>query len=370
MKQILPLPLKQFDLGLILPAVALVLIGLSTIQSTIVAGAESSAVLNQRLLNVQLLSVFAGLIIFIVVAYVNYHYLQYLAWFLYLLTVALLVTVLIVSDPTRGSVRWFEFGPINFQPSSFSTVILIICLAAYFNYFQDRINNWLILVVSGLIILIPVGLLLLEPDLGSAVVVLGLWFVMLHFTPIKKSRLITLYLAIITLIPLLWFIMADYQRSRIFSFLDPTQDPLGAGYNLIQSIIAVGSGGIGGLGWGRGTQSHLQFLPEQHTDFIFATFAEEQGFIGALAVISLYALIVWRIYSIVQTSRDYFGQLIGVGVLFWLVLHVFVNIGMNLGVAPITGIPLPLMSYGGTAMLTTWLAMGLIHSITTHQAEG
>ena len=369
MEKILPLLFRRFDIVVPVVAGIIILIGLSTIQSTIVANTGSNTILQGNLIHVQVLSVIIGLLILILISFINYRYIQYLWAILYLLSCATLLVVLVVGEVTRGSTRWIELGPVNFQPSSLSALIMILSCAAYLSKLKDRINKWRFLILYGLIFAIPGILLMLEPDLGSTIVVFLIWFGLLHFSAVKFKRLAIIYLLIIVMVPLSWGILADYQKSRLTSFLNPEANPAGAGYNLIQSIIAVGSGQLGGRGWGRGTQSHLQYLPEQHTDFVFATYAEEQGFIGVAVLVALYGVLFARLTIVGSGLADPFAKMIVLGLVIWLSVHVFVNIGMNLGIAPITGIPLPLMSYGGTAVVTVLTAFGIYQSIYRYKEK-
>ncbi|NTV31450.1 rod shape-determining protein RodA [candidate division WWE3 bacterium] len=366
MDRLLSSVFKRFDPILLGACIALILIGLSTIQSTVIAGSARNPVLTFNLINIQILSISIGVLILFFLTVINYRYLMYIAIPLYGVINAVLIAVLLFASATRGTKGWFEIGGVNIQPSSLATVGLIICFAAFFIWIKDRINNPFYILLAALMAIIPAGLILVEPDIGNASVVMGVWVIMLHMTPIKANRLIPLYFIALVCMPLAWINLAQYQKDRIFTFMNPSLDPLGSGYNVTQSIIAVGSGQMGGRGWGRGTQSHLQFLPEQHTDFIFATFAEEQGFLGVLVILFLYGLLCWRILVVTQRSGDYFGQLICLGSLAWFSIHVLVNVGMNIGIAPVTGIPLPLVSYGGTAMLTALIAIGFVQSVSVH----
>ena len=331
-----------------------------------IASSARNPVLTESLINIQLLSVIIGLLVFVVTVWFNYRYLTFFAVPLYLAVIASLVAVLLFGTTTRGTRGWFDFGGVSFQPSSLASILLTICFASYFVWARERINRLPFLVGAILMLALPAALIVVEPDIGNTGILVGVWLLLLHLTPLKLNRLLALYGLAVVALPLLWFNLEPYQRGRLLSFMNPAADPLGSGYNLTQSVIAVGSGGLTGRGWGRGTQSHLQFLPEQHTDFIFATFAEEQGFVGAFVVLFLFGLLIWRCIGVIRQTNDYLGQLLAAGVMGWFAIHVVVNVGMNIGIAPITGIPLPLVSYGGTAMLTAWLGLGLIESTSMH----
>lgn len=369
MEKLLPLPYRKFDFVIFLATVILIIIGLSTIQSTIIANISDNLILNSNLIDIQILSITTGVLVFLVILFFNYRYLIYLSPFIYLAAIGLLGGVLYFGSETRGAMRWLSLGPIGFQPSTISAILFIITLAAFFASIGKKINRLPFLGLSILMLVLPIGLLLIEPDLGISIVVGLIWLGLLHLTPIKLSRLLLVYLIILLMIPVSWYNLADYQKERVLTFLTPSSNPLGSGYQARQAIIAVGSGQLFGRGWGRGTQSHLQFLPEQHTDFIFATFAEEQGFVGAIIVIFLYGLIIWRMFCVAAQTKDYFAQLLIVGVILWLSLHVVINIGMNLGLLPITGIPLPFLSYGGTAMVTAFIGVALVESVAIHKTD-
>lgn len=358
---------KRFDLILLAAVTVLIIIGISTIQSTIIASKLENSILTSQLINVQLLSVMAGVLIALFLVMFNYRYLKFVAIPLYLFTLVLLGGVLLLGETTRGSVRWYDLGFFNLQPSQISTILLMICFAAFFSSVKEKINEWRYLAISIVMVLIPTGLILAEPDLGSSIVLVIIWATQLLMTPLKFSKILPIVVVVFILLPFGWNYLEDYQKLRLTAFMNPESDPLGAGYNINQSIIAVGAGGVSGRGWGRGTQSHLQFLPEQHTDFIFATYAEEQGFLGSIIVVALYLVILWRLFVLIQRVEGLFGQLILVGISIWLTTHVMVNIGMNIGMAPITGIPLPFLSYGGTAMVTALFAIGLATSVIYHQ---
>ncbi len=218
--------------------------------------------------------------------------------------------------------------------------------------------------LSLLYVSIPVLLILIEPELGSALVVLFTWFAMLMFSKMNKKHLLMLLVIFLVLGFLGWnFLLEEYQKQRVFTFLNPYEDPLGEGYNVLQSIIAVGSGELFGRGLGRGLQSQLKFLPERQTDFIFASTAEELGLLGSGVILALYLVLFIRLMKAAAVARDNFGMYLSLGILFMLLIQVFINIGMNVGLFPVTGIPLPLLSYGGSSLIVTLLALGLVESV-------
>lgn len=367
MAQRLRFPSLRFDISIPAIAMVLILLGFSTIQSTIVAGTDSNPILSSRLINVQFLAFIVGVLIFFLLQFMDNRYLYYASIPLYVISICLLVFVLIFGETTRGSVRWISVGSVNLQPSSIAVLLLTVSFAGFFHYLDERINNILALGSMSFLVAIPAILIAIEPDLGSALVLLTIFAVMIQTSPLRVSRLLMIYCVVAILAPLMWGSVHSYQKDRLTTFLNPQTDPLGAGYNVQQAITAVGSGQIWGRGWGRGTQSHLQFLPEQHTDFIFATFAEEQGFIGVSVLLLLYLALLYRIAHAVFHSEGLFNHLVSIGVFSWLVVHVVINIGMNVGLAPITGIPLPFMSYGGTTMVTSIIAIGLVTAVSQRQ---
>ena len=363
MDRLLRLPFARFDITIPLIAGTIILIGLSTIQSTIVAGSASNPILTESLINIQLLAISFGLLLFFALLFIDYRVFYYGSIASYVLVVLLLLSVFFFAEPTRGSLRWIQVGSVNIQPSSIAVVVLITCFASFFQYAGLRINDIRYLAAMAILVAIPTVLIAIEPDLGSALVLVGIWVVMLHMSPVKFSHLLVMYAVILLMLPVGWGFLEQYQQDRVTTFMNPSTDPLGTGYNVQQAITAVGSGQLRGRGWGQGTQSHLQYLPEQHTDFIFATFAEEHGFIGVVLLLLLYGALWWRIAVSVKKIESMYGKLVVIGILVWFVIHISINVGMNVGIAPITGIPLPFMSYGGTTMVVTIVALGLIEGL-------
>lgn len=279
---------------------------------------------------------------------------------LYFFTIFLLLAVFILGIETRGSIRWIPLGIFNIQPSEFAKPVLILSLA---KFWSDKQPGWLNILKSILWTLPLFFLIFKQPDLGSALTIGAIWFGMLFASGISFKKIITLLLIFLCAIPLGWVFMHDYQKQRIFAFLDPGGDPLGRGYNVIQSTIAVGSGELLGRGLGRGTQSRLQFLPEFRTDFIFASIAEEMGFIGSLIILSIYLYMLVYCINIAKRSISTFNFMLIFGVFSMILFQVFVNIGMNIGLLPITGITLPLISYGGSSAVATLISLGMVASV-------
>ena len=264
-----------------------------------------------------------------------------------------------------GATRWLSFGGIGLQPSELMKIVIIVVLA---RYFAERASaqgfSLKGLAVPGALLLVPVLLIMKQPDLGTAMLLLAIGGTMALFAGIRRLTLTVLVAGGAAAACGGWFLLHDYQRQRIYTFLNPENDPLKSGYHIIQSKIAVGSGGLFGQGFRKGTQAQLSFLPERHTDFAFSVFAEEWGFVGCLLLIVLYLLIVlWGLY-IARQASDRFGMFLALGVSAMLFWHIIVNLGMIMGLLPVVGVPLPLFSYGGTSMLTTMTGVGLLLNVS------
>jgi len=271
---------------------------------------------------------------------------------------------LIIGKTVRGTTGWFAFGPITIQPIEFVKIAVVIFLARYMTYRAKYLSQLRHLLASSVSILLLVSLILAQPDFGSSIILLGIWFFLVLISGIRFSHLLSLIgLTVGTLVVLWIFVFAPYQKDRILVFLNPTSDPLGSGYNVSQAIIGIGSGQLFGKGVGFGSQSQLRFIPEAQTDFIFAVIAEELGLLGVTLVLFLYGTVFWRLYSIAKRTRDNFASYILVGAMFLLIIEVSINIGGNLGLLPVTGIPLPFLSYGGSSMLASWIMLGLCSAI-------
>lgn len=290
----------------------------------------------------------------------DYHLLKPFIRYFYLLVVVLLLAVFFLGVETRGSIRWIPLGLFNFQPSEFAKIVLILALSSFWS---SLLPTWRNIGISFLITLPIAGLVFKQPDLGTTLTIGFIYIVMLIFANPSYLKMLVIFGLNSALMPFFWLFLKEYQKQRFVSFLFPNQDPLGVGYNVIQSSIAVGSGQLLGRGLGRGTQSRLQFLPEFRTDFIFAFIAEELGLLGSLIVIFLYFIIFYISFKVILVTKDLFGQLIIIGVLAMLFFQIVVNIGMNIGLLPITGITLPFLSYGGSSILTVLISLGLISSV-------
>lgn len=309
-----------------------------------------------------------GLVVMFVLAQLDPAVFRRWAPWLYLAGLAGLVAVLLVGVGAKGAQRWLAIpGLPRFQPSEAMKLVVPMAAAWYLSryYLPPTFRR---VMIGLVIVLLPMGLIVLQPDLGTSLLV-GMAGIFVVFFAGISWKLITAFFAMVSVsAPLMWFfVMKEYQKQRVLTLLDPQSDPLGAGWNIIQSKTAIGSGGVDGKGWLQGTQSHLEFLPESHTDFIVAVLAEEFGFIGMLALITLYFLIILRCLYIAVTAQDSFSRLLAGALTMTFFLYVFVNVGMVSGLLPVVGVPLPLISYGGTSAITLLAAFGVLMSIHTHR---
>lgn len=307
-----------------------------------------------------------GTILLIITSFVDFRIFrtQSVAVFLlYLFTVILLATVLIRGLSVRGVTGWLQFGSIYFQPVELTKLTLIILLAKFFSKRHIEIYRIQHLAVSGLYVAFPTALVLMQPDLGSAIILAAIWIAIVLFSGMKLRHFLFLMLAACILAGGAWQVMEPYQKARITGFLNPYADPKGAGYQMIQSMIAVGSGKMWGKGLGYGSQSHLNFLPEAETDFIFAAFSEEWGFVGSCILLILVFVVLWRIIVIGISASDNFSRLYTLGFAAFIFTQSFIHIAMNMGLLPITGITLPFVSYGGSSLVTLMIGVGIVQNI-------
>lgn len=304
-----------------------------------------------------------NILIIIVILQFDYRTLGQMAMPLYAINLVLLLAVMFVGQSALGAQRWIQIGPINLQPSEFSKLIMIISLAKLLETRIDRINTLKDLVPIGIYVVIPFVLVMKQPDLGTSLVFIAITLGMVFVAGIHM-RLLGLLTAVgVAALPLFWLVLKDYQKMRLTVFLDPNIDPLGSGYHIIQSIIAIGSGKLLGKGIFHGTQSQLNFLPENHTDFIFAVIGEEFGFVGTVIILCIYLALLYRGIKIAGEARDHFGTLLAAGIVSMLAFHLLVNVGMTAGIMPVTGIPLPFMSYGVSALTTNMISIGILLNI-------
>jgi rod shape determining protein RodA len=311
----------------------------------------------------QLEAAVVGIFLMLIFSFFDYRVLSAYSTKLYFAMLVILSLVLAFGTTVRGTTGWIGFANLHIQPVEATKIIMIIFLASFFSKKKTKLSENAKIAVSIILVFIPVFLILRQPDFGSAAVTAGIWGGMLLVSEISKKNICILFLAISVLLGGSYFFMKDYQKERLQNFINPANDPLGSGYNVAQSMVAVGSGGIFGKGLGHGPQSQLNFLPEKHTDFIFASIAEELGLVGALFVIFLFGVLLYRMKKTAHLARDNFGFLVVVGVIIMFFLQILINIGMNMGINPVAGVPLPLLSYGGSSLVTILISLGLVQSV-------
>jgi len=361
------LKLKDFDWLLFFVAFFLILAGIvaiyvSAFKPGVDVGLPKNAIAQGAFALV-------GLGVFFVVSFTDYRLVRNFSLIFYLVTLALLILVLVYGEVVGGATRWIDLGLFRFQPSEIMKLALILVLAWYFSSnVRGRERSFKPFLVSIAIVLVPTLVVFAQPDLGTALVYGAIWFGMVLVSQINKIYVFLLGAAGAALAPVAWLALKDYQKNRILTFLNPYTDPSGAGWNVIQSTIAVGSGRVTGKKYTL-SQSLLNFLPAQHTDFIFATLAEKMGFLGAAIVIGLFLAMLLRAIRAIKISQETFGMFLATGVTFMILFQAVINIGMNMGIAPVTGIPLPFVSYGGTSLIVSLLALGLLQSVIVHHRK-
>ncbi|MHB9117724.1 MAG: rod shape-determining protein RodA [Burkholderiales bacterium] len=314
----------------------------------------------------QMVNIAVALAIMWILANIPPQHLLRLAIPAYVLGLVLLIGVALFGEVSHGARRWLSIGVGRIQPSEFMKIAVPMMLAWYFDFRQAtlRVKDF---ALASLLLVVPVGLIVRQPDLGTALLIAASGFYVLFFAGLSWKIIVGLIAAGAASTPVLWSLMHDYQRQRILTLFDPTQDPLGAGYHIIQSTIALGSGGFEGKGWLRGSQAHLDFLPERHTDFIFAVLGEEFGMLGSLLLLLLFSVIIGRGLVIASNATTLSGRLLAGSITLTFATYAFVNIGMVSGILPVVGVPLPLVSYGGTSMVTLLLGFGILMSVQTHR---
>ncbi len=352
--------LKNFDFLLLLITLAICCYGLIVLSSATQGLSSADPLLHVRK---QLTWIGVGLAMLLVVISVDYINFYRWSWYFYMINLVLLGLVLYIGKDVDGTSRWIELRFFDFQPSELAKLIVIITLARLLVDCKERMTGLFSAWPFYLHILPPIGLIFMQPDLGTALVFIVIFFGMLYMAGVPLRNLAIYAAAGIALLPILWSRLMDYQKMRLLVFLNPEMDPLGYGYQLMQSMIAIGSGGIMGKGLYEGTQARLQFLPEQHTDFIFSVLGEELGFFGGAFLLALYFLLIYRILKIGSYSKDSFGALLCTGVATMFSFQILVNIGMTISVMPVTGLPLPFMSYGGSSMLLNMLSIGVVLNV-------
>ncbi len=350
--------LRHVDLLLLILVFALLGISLAVVAS---ASGQSPARITGHLLNMGI-----ALTLMVAVANVPPHLLSKVGPPLYALGVVLLVGVALFGEIRNGSRRWLDLGFMAFQPSELLKLALPLMLAWYFQR-NEAVLRAKHFVVAGVLLLVPFGLILRQPDLGTALRIGASGFYLLFFAGLPWKIIVGGGVLGAASLPVAWHFMHDYQQRRVLTLLDPTADPLGDGYHIIQSTIAIGSGGLFGKGWMAGTQNQLDFIPERTTDFVYAVFGEEFGYVGTILLVLLFLAVVVRGLAIAGRAPTQFGRLMAATLSLNLFTYVFVNMGMVSGILPVVGVPLPLMSYGGTALVTLLLGMGILMSVATHR---
>ncbi len=359
--------LRRFDFALIFSAAAIVIYGLVIISSA----THINTPHEERFWFVQRQGLFAIVNALLGILFMNFDYrgLSQHGKKIYVFNLIMLVAVMLFGHAALGAQRWIQIGPISLQPSEFSKLLMIICLASVLEERMGKLNSLQDILPIAAYVGVPFILVLKQPDLGTSLVFMAIFFGMVIACGMPWRYLVGIIFAAILSFPLLWQFLKDYQKMRIMVFIDPNVDPLGSGYHIIQSKIAIGSGMLFGKGLFEGTQSQLNFLPENHTDFIFAVVGEELGFVGAVVLLLLYLIVFWRGIMIAKEAGDIFGRLLAVGITSMLAFHVLVNVGMTTGIMPVTGIPLPLMSYGISSLTTNILSIAILLNVHMHKQK-
>lgn len=352
----------EFDYGLVLIVALIMAMGFFVIYSASYQKLLSS---GANLAMKQLNSAVIGLLIAALIFRIGYQRIIDFSYYIFGLNIFFLVLVLfpMIGDIRYGARRWIEFGSFAFQPSEFAKITFVFALAKYLGDVKEGIERPKALIAPFAMAVVPMLLIFKEPDLGTASIFVPILFTMLLIAGARLKHLLVTIGAGLACVPLLWFILKDYQRARLLVFLNPNLDPLGAGYTIIQSKIAIGSGGLLGKGWLAGTQNQLNFLPERHTDFIFSVVGEEWGFIGGAALLFLYYKFVEKGIRIAETTSDTYGKTLAYGIVTIFLVHVIVNIGMVCGLMPVVGLPLPFVSYGGSFLMMCLACVGILENI-------
>lgn len=354
--------LKNLDFALVFAAAAILVFGCFAIYS-----ASKGGDAGMRLVSRQVVWAVIGFVAAVVVASIDHGVYERIAGKLYIINLVLLLAVVVTGHSSKGSQRWIGFGPIQLQPSEIAKILLIISLAVFLVKRMEKIRSFETFAHSFIYLAVPMLLIFRQPDLGTSLVLMSIWITMLFVmgTDIKN---VLLFVASCIVLGFLVFqvhgILKPYQKNRLVSFIDPAADPRGSGYHVMQSRIAIGSGQMFGKGYLGGTQRELRFIPEQHTDFIFTVVGEELGFAGSAVLLGLYLLMVWRALSILSATEDTLGRAIAAGVVGMFMFHIVVNMGMTLGIMPVTGVPLPMFSYGGSSLVSNLMAVGLLAGIS------
>ncbi|MEN8263231.1 MAG: rod shape-determining protein RodA [Nitrospirota bacterium] len=358
--------INSFDWSILIVPLILSLIGVMTIYSA------TRPVLNveqQSFFLRQFYWIILSLIAFFVVVSVDYKQLIRFAYLIFIFGIILLVIVLLFGRKGMGAQRWINLGFLSFQPSEFFKLFFIIALSRYLSGMgqETRLGFAELARITAVFVAVPAVLILRQPDLGTTLILLFIFTTMVLVAGIRRKIILITIVTMLVSLPItgkiMWKGMKDYQKKRIIAFIDPQADPHGIGYHITQSKVSIGSGGFLGKGYMKGTQGPYRFLPEKHTDFIFSIFAEERGFLGSVILFFLYFFIIWRGFDTAKKARDMEGCFLALGVTFMFSFYFFINVGMTLGIMPVVGVPLPLMSYGGTALLSNFLALSILENV-------
>lgn len=349
------------------PWLLLGILALATFGSSVVYSASDG---DLSFVEAHLTKLILAMAIMVIAAQIPLNWYRQFSVPLYLVGLALLLAVMFFGEISKGAQRWLDFGMFRFQPSEIMKLAMPATIA-WLLAKQSLPPNWSQLGIALLILLIPVALIAKQPDLGTAILVVVSGGAVIFFAGLSWKLIAVIISAVAVSAPIAWNFLHDYQQKRVLMFLDPESDPLGAGYHIIQSKIAIGSGGLEGKGWRNGSQTQLDFLPESHTDFVFSVLAEEWGLLGVSLLLSLYAFVILRGLYIAWYARDSFGQLMAGAITMSFFIYVFINIGMVSGLLPVVGVPLPIISYGGTSLVTLMLGFGILMSIhAEHKRRG
>ncbi len=361
--------LRYFDWVLFAALVLIVTLGVVMVYSATGAVIDWNDWLNDYVVR-QVLYAVLGLLAFFLSSRINYQIYATFRWLIYAGMLGLLSIIFAIGQITHGAQRWLDFGAFQFQPSEIAKLIMVLVLAKFLADHEREMSRWRNLTLSLLFVAPPAVLVFLEPDLGTALIFLFSWAVMIIAAGINWRQILALVSLAIVLLPIIWFNLQPYQQQRVITFLDPSSDPLGAGYNVRQAQIAIGTGGLWGRGIGAGIQSQLRFLRIRHADFIFSVIGEELGYWGSVFFFVLYVVILLRMLRAGDLARTAYGRFVAVGLAATLFFQTLVNIGMNVGVMPVTGIPLPYVSAGGTSLVSFLIMQGIVQSIRMRQKSG
>ncbi|HJX39333.1 MAG TPA: rod shape-determining protein RodA [Anaerolineae bacterium] len=354
---------QHFDFVLFAATAALIVVGIALIYSATLAGTPYSPDWWDSFFTRQIIYSMVGIGLMLLLAFTDYTIFAHFNHLIYALTISSLILVYAIGRITFGAQRWIDLGIIDFQPSELAKVLLIIVVAKFLADRQQELKKLPYFLLSLVYVAIPMVFIYIQPDLGTAVVLGVSWLAMVLIAGARIRHLVLMTLIGLLASPVAWLSLHGYMRERIFVFFDPGRDPLGTGYNINQARIAVGSGGLLGQGFARGSQSQLHFLRVRHTDYLFSVLGEELGFVGIVILLLLFLVVIWRILRVADMSRDSFGQLIACGIATVVAFQVIANIGMNVGLLPASGVPLPFISYGGSALIAFLIGEGVVQNI-------